>query len=257
MTERRVKVSLQVLVATMNQHDYSLLDKMHIDSNVIVANQTNFDSVDRFLYKNREVTYLNFNERGVGLNRNNALMRATDEFVLFADDDEILVEGYESIVLDAFLNMPEADVLILNIENLVEGNSESVKKVNWFNYMRYGAVRIAARTNKIKEQGILFNLCFGGGAVYSHGEDTLFLTECLRKGLRIYTYPVTIAKITELRESSWFKGYDLRYFADTGVLYKTISKRFWKILCLQDAIRHRKSYKQSIKDTYLTMVKGM
>ena len=68
---------VQVLVAAMNQHDYSLLDKMNIQSDVIVANQSDFNRVDVFDYKGNQAIYLNFEERGVGLNRNNALMRAT------------------------------------------------------------------------------------------------------------------------------------------------------------------------------------
>ena len=51
--------------------------------------------------------------------------------------------------------------------------------------------------------GIYFNQCFGGGTEYSHGEDNLFLTDCLRKGLKIYAYPEYIAKLTEERKSTW------------------------------------------------------
>lgn len=81
------KHTVQVLVAAMNQTDHSLLDKMNIDSDVIVGNQCTFNSIEKFMYKSHNAVYLNFNERGVGLNRNNSLIRATGDICLFADDD--------------------------------------------------------------------------------------------------------------------------------------------------------------------------
>ena len=87
-------MSVQVLVAAMNQNDYSLLEKMKIESDAIVANQCERNNIESFCYNGYKVIYLNFAERGVGLNRNNALMRATADYCLFADDDEILDDGY-------------------------------------------------------------------------------------------------------------------------------------------------------------------
>lgn len=80
-------MKIQVLVATINQRDHTLLEKMNINSNAIIGNQCDWNSIEKFKYKNQDITYLNFNERGVGLNRNNTLMRADGDICLFADDD--------------------------------------------------------------------------------------------------------------------------------------------------------------------------
>lgn len=80
-------MSVQVLVAAMNQTDKSLIEKMNIQSDAIVGNQCSKNSIENFIYGNHCITYLNFAEKGVGLNRNNALMRATGKYCLFADDD--------------------------------------------------------------------------------------------------------------------------------------------------------------------------
>ena len=72
--------SVQVLVAAMNQTDHSLLDRMNIQSDAIIGNQCDYNSVEKFEYDGHSITYLNFAERGVGLNRNNALMRATADY---------------------------------------------------------------------------------------------------------------------------------------------------------------------------------
>ena len=59
-------MGVQVLVATMNQNDHSLIKKMNIKSDAIVGNQADFNLVERFKYKDNDITYLNFDEKGWG-----------------------------------------------------------------------------------------------------------------------------------------------------------------------------------------------
>ena len=251
-------MKIQVLVATMYQKNHTLLKKMNIKSNAIIGNQCNCNGVEKFKYNEHDITYLNFNEKGVGLNRNNALMRATGDICLFADDDMIYKDNYVEIVEKAFNENPKADVLIFN---LIEKNPRRyiIKKkckINYFNYMRYGTARIAVKLKSIKENGIYFNQCFGGGTEHCHGEDNLFLTECLNKKLNIYAIPEYIATLTEERESTWEQVTIDKYLEDQGYLYKKISPRFYKVLCLQNAIKRRKFYGNSIIKAYLKMLCG-
>lgn len=249
-------MSVQVLVASMNQKDHSLLEKMNIHSDAIVGNQTDFNLIENFKFNNYNITYLNFDEKGVGLNRNNALMRATGDICLFADDDMIYENDYVEKVENAFKNIPDADVIIFN---LIEKNSKRFiikkkTKVNYFNYLRYGTARVAIKLKSIKENGIYFNQCFGGGTEHCHGEDSLFLTNCLKNKLKIYAVPIFIATLTGERESTWECGYDEKYIRDQGFLYKKISRKYWKILCLQDAIRRKRKYNMSLKKIYEIMI---
>lgn len=210
---------VEVLVATMNQEpkDYSLLDKMNIQSDVIVGNQCDRNEIGEFHYKGNKARYLSFAERGVGLNRNNSLMRTTGEILLFADDDMIYANGYVDIVKDVFESNPNADVVIFNIDEKVPKRAV-IKKKHYTKKIGYGAARIACRRKVIQNRGIFFNLCFGGGTAHSSGEDTLFLAECVHKGLNILCVPQSIAELTEDRPSTWFEGYTDKYFYDTGFL---------------------------------------
>ena len=108
--------------------------------------------------------------------------------------------------------------------------------------MRFATFRFAFRRGSVEKCGALFNLSFGGGAEYSHGEDTLFLGDCLRRGLKVLAMPITLGVMTYERESTWFKGFDCKYFNDQGALYAAISPKWSGILCLQDVVRHRKKY---------------
>ena len=53
--------------------------------------------------------------------------------------------------------------------------------------------------------------------MYSSGEDSLFIRDAFRKGLKMYSCPTVIAKVKQ-EESSWFKGYTQKYFVDKGIL---------------------------------------
>ena len=250
-------MNIQVLVAAINQEDHSLINKMNIQTDAIIGNQNKkVNSVEEFDYNGHHIKYLNFVEKGVGLNRNNALMRATGDICLFADDDMRYVDGYSQVIEEAFNKCVDADVIVFNLIEPVPTRYiiKKMSRVGKMNYLRYGTARIAVKLKSIKKNGIYFNQCFGGGTEHCHGEDNIFLTSCLRAGLKIYAVPVTIAALTEERKSTWSRGYDNKYIVDQGYLYRAISRKYWKILCLQDAIRRSKrDYKMPWYTAYKIM----
>lgn len=244
---------IQVLVASTNQNNHDLLDKMNIQSDVIVGNQCHFNKIEKFEYNGYSAMYLNFDEKGVGLNRNNALMRASGDICLFADDDMRYVDGYCDLIENAFINNPKADVIVFN----VTGRKFIKKKqrVNRINYLKYGTVRIAIKLKSIRKEGIFFNQCFGGGTPHCHGEDNLFLTDCLNKKLKIIAVPLLLAELLDDRPSSW-RDIDVnKYLKDQGILYNTISKKWWKLLCFIDSFKRHKQYGLSLFKAFKKMTK--
>ncbi|MBR2409076.1 MAG: hypothetical protein IKB07_09030 [Lachnospiraceae bacterium] len=254
-------MSVQVLMATMHQQsgDISLLEKTNIQTDALIGNQCEQNSIEEMNWNNHKIVFFNFKEKGVGLNRNNTLMRANGDFLLFADDDMVYVDGYEKIIEKYFTKYKDADMLIFNINEPVPRRyiTKRVFRVKWYNFMRFGTVRIAVRRKSIFYNGILYNLSFGGGTEFQDGDDTLFLCDCVKKGLKIYAIPEVIATLTEERESTWFKGYDDCYLVDKGVLFWAISHRYYKLLCLQDVLRHSRIYGRGKMECYKKMVKGI
>jgi len=232
---------VQVLVAAMDQEDHSLLKKMNIQSDAIVGNQCDKNSIESFDYDGHKIKYLNLSERGVGLNRNNALMRADADIVLFADQDMRYVDNYSQIVIDEFKKRPNADMLLFNVHSLnLERPTIKItknKKVYFFDCLKYGAVNFAVKLNKVKTNNIYFSLLFGGGAKYSSGEDSLFIYDFIKKGNNVYA-STKILGYVEQSTSTWFNGYNKKYFTDKGAFFYSISNRFCILLCLQFLIRH-------------------
>ncbi|HAZ18611.1 MAG TPA: glycosyl transferase 2, partial [Clostridiales bacterium] len=91
-------MTVEVLVASMHQTNHGLLQKMNIQSDAIIGNQCDRNEIENFIYQGHKIRYLSFCERGVGLNRNNALMRATADICILADDDMVFDDGYEQKV---------------------------------------------------------------------------------------------------------------------------------------------------------------
>lgn len=254
-------MNVEVLVATMNQVNYDLIERMNIKTNAIISNQCDKNSISSFTYKGKQIKYLSFAERGVGLNRNNALMRATGDICLIADDDMEYVEDYEQIVIKAFKENPDADVIIFNLyeENTTRYIIKKKRyKINNFNYTKFGAARIAIRRESIIKNGIFFNLCFGGGAKYSAGEDTLFLKDCIQKKMKIIGVQDYIAYLKEDRPSTWFNGYTEKLLMDSGAAYSLLFKRTFNLRAAYFCIKRYKHFKNkyTLLQAYKLLRKG-
>lgn len=253
---------LQVLISTMNQKDYSLLDEMNIHSDAIVINQCQNNSFEEFDYMNNTIRWFSFSERGIGLSRNTALMRASAEICLFADDDIVYYDDYVFKVKKAFRDHPQADVIIFNVRE--SRNGEPLKDYVTQNRIvgrkgvtSFATFTIGVRTERIKEKNIYFHRMFGGGTEYSCGEDTIFLQDCVNKGLKIFTCTSTIG-IVYHKESTWFRGYTDKYFIDKGVLYQYLYPRLSKCLAIYHVLKHRDIYSEvGVKKAVSLMWKGI
>ena len=247
----------------MHQSGYkSILRKMNISSDVIIINQADSFGYEKAKYGKKNVLFLSLPERGVGLSRNNALMRCTSEIALFADDDVMYAPKYEDTILAEFRQHPKADIIIFNVASTnpdrPEYSTKKFKRVRLYNCLRYGTIRIAVRAERIKEKNIHFSLLFGGGAKYSAGEDSLFIAECIRKGLRIYASPINLGSVDH-KTSTWFEGYTEKFFTDKGVFFKHFSPTFSKLMILQYAVRKNKIYghEKSFREALQIMNKGL
>ncbi|MBP3579946.1 MAG: glycosyltransferase [Clostridia bacterium] len=215
--------NVQVLVACMHQDDDSLYKEMNLQTDVVLANQCDECSYRTYIQQDgNKVELVSSADRGVGKNRNKALMYASGKFLMCSDQDMIYADGYDKIVEDAFEKCPKADVIAFNLEymNRFTPPSKEVskfKRIHLWNCMRYGTARIAIRKSAVDKYCLSFSTLYGGGARFGSGEDSLFIREVFRKKLKMYASPTVIAKVKQ-EESSWFKGYNDKYFIDKGVL---------------------------------------
>lgn len=237
--------NFEVLCATMNQTDFSKTTQMHIEGDVLFANQA-----DRFDYREEgsesgTARMITTSERGVGKNRNLLLMFADAEICLMADDDVEYLPGYKDGILRAFEETKDADIIIFGLEASVSSAQRKPpvirekKRLLRYSKNPYGGPRIAFRLDSVRKANLWFTLLFGGGCRYPSGEDSIFLTDARKKGLHVYIYPLVIGK-TDYSRSSWFSGFDDRYYFGRGAYFRAFHRKvlpFWSIYCILRSIR--------------------
>ena len=209
---------VQVLASVMNEEPAALLERMRLESDAVIINQCHRLGLENITYKGHQVQFFSFPDRGVGRSRNEAILRAEGDICLFSDAD---------IVYDITVEESRRTYHITR-----RG------RVRWYNCGRYGAVSFAIRRESLLSSGVTFSLLFGGGARYGSGEDSLFLKEFMDKGYAVYMAPVTIGR-EEAGESTWFSGYDEKFFRDKGVLYRYLYGRLARAMALRFLLAHR------------------
>lgn len=219
-------MKLQILVATMHQNDLLISEKMNIRCGAVIANQADREEIITEKKDSGDIKMITTSTRGVGLNRNIALMAADADIVLFADDDMVYYDGTAQAVVDAFRQLPQADVILFGVDilkggKITEKRRTPIQKMHIWNSMRFGTYRIAARRSALVQNNITFHQSFGGGCPFSAGEDSLFLKTCFDKGLKVYSHTHVLGTCCK-DSSSWFVGYNEKFFYDKGVLVRQL-----------------------------------
>lgn len=252
---------LQVLVSTLKQGNNSdLVKRMNINSDAIVINQCEIDSANFYEENKCKIEWYNSSERGLSKSRNMALNKATGDICIFADDDLIYVDNMEQLVINEFKKEPNVDIIVFQVEGInrkFKKYYHSERYLGYISALKVSSVEIAFRLSSIKKNSIAFNEKFGAGALYEMGEENIFLYECLRNRLRIKYVPIKIADLY-IGKSSWFKGYNDKYFRDLGAIYAEMSRHLSWFLIIQFAFRKYNLYKQqkTLLNAIINMFQG-
>ena len=257
-------MTIQTLVSCVKQNMEEIADKMNLQTDTIVINQCEKNGYMEYEHKGHTICCYDFMERGVGLSRNNALLRATADLVLFSDEDIVYEDGYAQKIIAEFEKHPKADILLFNMEVDAERatyHTEAETVVKWYNCGRYPTYSFAIRRDVLHRKNVTFSLLFGGGAKYSNGEDSIFIRDCLRRGMKALAVPVCIGKEVH-RPSTWFEGYTEKFFFDRGVLYRYLYGKMAIPFAIRFLIKHRnimfkEEYPITIKNAYKLMKDGM
>ena len=241
-------MNLEVLVSAVDKDAAGLVSQMNIHTDAVLVNQCDRYAYDTFAAGRGSVKCFSMPERGVGLSRNTALLHASGDVVLFSDEDIVLTADYEKQIAKAYGELPDADMILFNVKVASARRTywnREIHRITYRNYGRYPAYSISAKLTALRRANAHYSLLFGGGAKYSNGEDSLFLRDCLRAGLRIYAHTACIGEEQE-RESTWFSGYHEKFFRDRGVLYHHLYGKLALPLSLRFLLAHKETMCQEI-----------
>ena len=238
-------LTYELIVSTMNQKDDCLVKKMNINSDAIIINQTDKFEFHEIKLNDNQIKFYSFNEKGIGLSRNNGMMRSNADIIEFADDDMVFSDTYKNDVISEYEKHPEADVILFSNKCLNKSRMPYLVKkfgrVHRIEAVKFGGARITVRRNRIIYNNIYFSLLFGGGAKYCAGEDVTFIQDCIKAGLKVYKSPVIVSTMKQ-DTSTWFSGFNDKYYMDKGALLEInfpLISRF--LALLQTVKKYRKS----------------
>lgn len=230
LDEREDMSKVEVIVAAMNQDCMNLHRKMNIQSDMLIANQTDHYDYEEHTVNGHTVRMVSTATRGVGVNRNLGLQLSQGQILMLADEDITYNDGYAAAIENAFEEIPEADVIIFGFQftqngSVYEEDHFATKRCHIWNGLSFGTYQIAIRKASLLRENIGFTDLFGGGCPYSCGEDSKFLVDCYYRGLKVYTCSKCIGSNSK-DTSSWFTGYHDKFFYDKGALIAAVYKKW-------------------------------
>lgn len=250
----------EIACVTMNQIDFRKIEEMNVQSNIIYANQTDYTgSCSIEIGNGHTARMISTETRGVGNNRNIALMYADAEVVLFADDDVVYHDDMEKVVLSEFDSHPDADVIIFHFETeslkRKQVKYEKTRKCRHFERMPWAGFRIACRLSSVKKANISFTTLFGGGCVFPSGEDSMWLSEARKKGLVFYVSEKTIGTVS-FDNSTWFTGCNEKFFYGKGVYCTAVNKKLFGLWGAYYALRTKNEREIPFRDAMVWFFEG-
>lgn len=252
--------NVEVIVAAMNRKDLSLYFGMNANTDMTIANQAEeYFFLQKEINGNR-VRMISTGTRGVGLNRNIGLENSHSPILLLADEDIIYHSGYEKTIEKAFEELTDADVIIFQMQFIKNGqiydvDTHKTQRIHIWNGLGFGTYQIAIKRDALLKANIHFTHLFGGGCIYSAGEDSLFLIDCFKYGLKVYSYAGLIGD--NIRDSSsWFNGFTPKFYFDRGAFAACAFPRIKYLICLYYLIAYRKQKNIGAKQKLKLMLQG-
>lgn len=254
-------MKIQVLVSTMNQkHPTRLAKDMRIREGIVINQITKSDFEPEDL-RNGPISTYSYIEKGLSRSRNRAFGLAKADVCLIADDDMYYEENYEATVLKAYDKYSNADIIVFYVDNedkKLAAKKQKEGRIGFLKSMKVVSYQISFRREIISSKNIKMDQNFGTGTENYMGEESIFLFDALKKGLKIYYVPKKIATLRKDSVSTWFEGYTAKFFMVKGKVFYSMSKPFSPFLAIQFAVRKRSKFiKYSWTTAFFIMIKSI
>lgn len=221
-------------MSTMYQTDFRLAENCKADTDILMINQCDREDYQEEIYNGHRIRMISTKERGLSRSRNMAIKNALGDICVFCDDDVTYKAGFSEVVLNAFKEKADADIIAFGICKNRQDFEKEEKSVYAFKrarrYKNYCSCSLAFRLQRIIQSGIEFNVDFGtGSGKITQGEESLWQRQALKKGLKIYHHSFCML-YTEPSNSTWFNGYNEKYFYNLGAYLSQVTPKIGAII---------------------------
>lgn len=241
--------NIEVLMSCMNQQDIGLVSSSKITTDVLIINQADDFQTFEDHPGNQCIRMITTPERGLSNSRNMGLKYCHAHIAVLCDDDVVYTPDYAAVITSAFRRHPEADIIAFQVEGIEQpfkSYCTAERQLNFLTAMKVSSVEIALNVKSVQAAGIRFDSQFGAGAKYNSSEECIFLSDCLRKKLKIWYVPQKIADL-HIQESTWFTGYDEHFFICKGASFTRMSPLLSLPFIIQYVVRKHNLYKDKMR----------
>jgi hypothetical protein len=243
------KSDIQILIATMNRTDFDFLKAMFVFSdfsmfNLLIINQTSSDKQLKSDFENVKV--INSLDKGLSKSRNLAIENANQPLLILTDDDVVFQPGFELHVLKAFNTDDSHDGFRFEFLN-GKGNyakkypKHFEEKLSQLEILNTSSVELVLKRESIQRVSLKFDENFGLGTNFSMGEEAIFVSDAIKKGLKIGFVPEVLVVHSHL-STGHKTTVSMQYFIHSAVFFRIYGKMylFWIALKLFFDLKHRK-----------------
>jgi hypothetical protein len=259
-------MKIEILICTHNKSRQEVIEiaqKSHAVNHFLVADEVPGpeSSEEIALGDVSSFTFFSTNKVGANAKRNFLFDASTADVVMFGDDDICLQEGYESSVQKAFSESPNADAIRFNCASLNPDRPLKLinveRKITRKDVMSLPASGFFFRRSAIEKLHLRFDESIGPGTKVDHGDDTVFLYNCICKGMIIKQIPKTLVTV-EQSSSTWSSHSLEDKCYSHGVIYWKLFKKKANLYAVFHLLKHMKIYHEiGFSKAWKSMRKGI
>lgn len=257
-------MKVQVMMATTDLKSgadlpHGLKDLMENNVKCTVINQCTTCDTDIFP-NHPDLKVFSFSEKGLSKSRNRNLNLLTEKIGLFTDQDVRFKKGFEETITAAFEKFPEADIITFQIEDEQAMPFKKYRKdpfwMNQRDIMKVSSIEIACKAASIAQHELIFDEDFGLGSDYATGEEAIFLSDALKKGLKVKYVPRPI--VIHPRGSSGYQFSENQpLIRAKGAMFYRMFKQKAYLISIIFAIKKYKASSETLSNFLSLMFEGI
>lgn len=245
-------MTFNLLISCMHQRDKSIIERSNVQSDVVVINQCDHNSVEEFNFINNEgkicrAKFICTTERGLSKSRNMAIRNAWGDVCQICDDDEVMADDNEQIIIKAYKENPDVGLIAFSLirKDCQKEYPQRIQSLGLKRILKTSSPQITFSRSMMEKYGISFDEKMGSGTGNGGGEENKFMLDWRKAGAKMLYYPDVIATINP-GESRWFHGYDDRYFQNLGWTFRRLlGNSLGMLYLIYWPIFHKKCYENT------------
>ena len=189
---------VEIIVSTMNDNVYKAISdfECYVADNVVVTIIHQVSNGKEYNIEAEVVRYFQYAEVGLPSSRNRGLENAVGDILLPTDDDVYFESNFTAMIVSAFDEFPNADVITFKAKTPEGEDYKSYPSRsfyhNWRSLLGVSSIEICLRKDSFGENGPRWDPDYGLGAKFPGGLEVVFLQDCRRKLLSMVYYPACI-----------------------------------------------------------------